>query len=233
MKKLTELQSAIDAVLATDWQRRSGAKVPEAEDVRLGNDAVELDATVLYADLADSTGLVQGYKDWFAAEVYKTYLMACSELIKNNGGTITAFDGDRVMGVFIGESKNSAAARCALQINYIVSQEINPRIKKRYSNTSFELRQAVGIDTSSLLVARTGVRGSNDLVWVGRAANYAAKLCSLRDGSYASIITEAVYSKLTEKSKFGGNPAQNMWEKFSWEELGIVAYRSSWRWKPD
>src|SRR5436305_868835 len=83
-------------------------------------EAVELDATVLYADLADSTGLVQGYKDWFAAEVYKTYLMAASELIKNNDGTITAFDGDRVMGVFIGGSKNSSAARCALQINHFV-----------------------------------------------------------------------------------------------------------------
>jgi len=233
MKTLPALQQAIDAILATDWQRRKGVKVPEAEDVRLGNDAVELDATVLYADLADSTGLVQGFKDWFAAEIYKAYLMSASELIRNNGGVITAFDGDRVMGVFIGDNKNSSAARCALQINHIVTQEINPRIKKRYANTAYELRQSVGIDTSSLLVARTGVRGSNDLVWVGRAANYAAKLCALRDGPHASIITEAVYSRLTDKTKFGGNPLRNMWEKFTWDELGIVAYRSSWRWQPE
>ena len=33
----------------------------------------------------------------------------------------------------------------------------------------------LGIDTSKLFVARTGIRKSNDLVWVGRAANYAAK----------------------------------------------------------
>ncbi len=194
---------------------------------------MELTATVLYADLADSTGLVQGYKDWFAAGVYKSYLMCASELIRNNGGTVTAFDGDRVMGVFIGNSKNTSAAKCALQLNHIVSQEINPRIKLLYPNTSFELRQAVGVDTSKLFVARTGVRGANDLVWVGRAANYAAKLCALRDGAFVSIITAEVYSSLAEEAKFGGSPRQDMWSKFTWDELGVVAYRSSWRWKPD
>ena len=232
MKKLTELQQAIDAILSTNWQRRAGTFVPEADDLRLGNDAVDLDGVVLYADLADSTSLVQSYKDWFAAEIYKTYLMCASELIKNNGGTITAFDGDRVMGVFVGNDKCPSAARCALQINHMVSQEINPRIKNRYTNTSFELKQAVGIDTSKLFVARTGVRGANDLVWVGRSANYAAKLCSLRDGSASTFITSDVYNCLSADTLYGGDPRQNMWTKFTWEEYGIVAYRSGWRWKP-
>ncbi len=233
MKKLSEFQEAIDDILSTKWQRRNGAVVPEADSVRLGNDAVEIDGTVLYADLVDSTGLVQGHKDWFAAEVYKLYLMCASELIKNNGGTITAFDGDRVMGVFIGGYKNSSAAKCALQINHVVSQEINPRLKTRYPNTSFELHQAVGVDTSKLLVARTGIRGANDLVWVGRAANYAAKLCSLRDGVHSSFITTDVFSRLSADTKFGGNPRESMWTKFIWEEFGTVVYRSSWRWAPD
>jgi class 3 adenylate cyclase len=233
MKKLSEMQKAIDEILSADWERRDGTIVPEAEDVGLGNDAVELEGTVLYADLVDSTGLVDGYKDWFAAEVYKVYLMCTAELIKNNGGAIAAFDGDRVMGVFIGGSKNSSAARCALQINHLVSKEINPRLKTRYPNSSFKLEQAVGIDTSKLFVARTGVRGANDLVWVGRAANYAAKLCGLRDGAHASFITGEVFKKLSEETKFGGNPRQSMWTKFTWEEFGTTAYRSAWRWKPE
>jgi class 3 adenylate cyclase len=233
MKTLYELQNLIDSILSTDWKRRQGQVVPEAEAVRLGNDAVELDGTVLYADLVDSTGLVQGYKDWFAAEVYKTYLLCASELIRNNGGQITAFDGDRVMAVFLGDQKNSSAAKCALQINYVVGQVINPRIKAKYSNTSFVLNQVVGIDTSHLFVARTGVRGANDLVWVGRAANHAAKLCGLRDDSYSSFISEEVFNRLMDGSKYGGEPKQSMWTKFMWEEMGIVAYKSSWRWKPD
>lgn len=232
MKTLSELQAGIDEVLKTKWERRERSKVPEAEDLKLGNDAVELEGTVLYADLADSTGLVQGYKDWFAAEIYKVYLMVAAELIRNQGGTVTAYDGDRVMGVFIGDNKNTAAAKCALQVNYMVTKEINPRIKQAYPNTAFQVAQAVGIDTSKLFIARTGVRGSNDLVWVGRAANYAARLCALRDGSYASIITAEVYNKLAKDAKVGGTPPQDMWTKFTWDEFGIVAYRSSWYWKP-
>ena len=114
MKTLAEIESEIVQILKTNWKRRKGQKVPEAEDVQLGNDAVEIEGTVLYADLKDSTGLVLGYKDWFAAEVYKCYLRVACEIIRNNGGTISAFDGDRVMAVFIGDSKNSNAAICAL-----------------------------------------------------------------------------------------------------------------------
>ena len=48
-----------------------GNVVPESENLALTNDAVTLDATVLYADLADSTGLVDKYTADFAAEIYK------------------------------------------------------------------------------------------------------------------------------------------------------------------
>jgi class 3 adenylate cyclase len=233
VKTLAELQTAVDEIFATRWKRRDGEVVPEAEDVTLGNDAVELDATVLYADLVESTALVQSYKDWFAAEVYKTYLMCSSELIKNNGGVVVAFDGDRVMGVFIGKTKNTSAAKCALQINYMVGKEINPRIRTAYPDTGFTAKQVVGIDTSRLFVARTGVRGANDLVWVGRAANYAAKLCGMRDQGHTTFITAEVYNKLLDSSKYGGDPKRDMWTKFTWEEFGIVAYKSSWRWQPD
>lgn len=211
--------------------RRDGRAVPEAEDVQLGNDAVELDATVLYADMADSTELVIGYKDLFAAEVYKGFLRGACEVIRNNGGVITAFDGDRVMAVYIGDQKNTAAAKTALQINYLTTKVINPALKAEYPDSGFQLAQAVGVDTGKLLVARTGVRGANDLVWVGRAANYAAKLCALRDGPYCSFLTEEVFNVLNKSSKYGGAPEQLMWEKVMWTKRGIPVYRSSWEWK--
>ncbi len=134
------------------------------------------------------------------------------------------------MSVFIGDSKNSNAAKAALQINYLVTKVINPKMKSRYPNSSYVLKQAVGIDTSKLFVARTGIRGSNDLVWVGRAANYAAKLCDVRNQEYASFITESVFSKLSKSSKYGGENNRLMWDKFMWSDMGIPAYRSSWHW---
>ncbi|TAF24160.1 MAG: adenylate/guanylate cyclase domain-containing protein [Verrucomicrobia bacterium] len=230
MKKADEILGEIKEILATKWQTRDGIKVPEPEHVRLGNDAVKLNGTVLYADLEDSTGLVKGYKDWFAAEVYKSYLVAACRIIRNNDGVITAFDGDRVMAVYVGDSKNTNAAKTALQINWVVGQ-INELIKKEYSTTSFVLKHTVGIDTSDLFVARTGIRNSNDLVWVGRAANYAAKLAAIDDGGYSLFISEQVFNTLSDPTKNGGTPKRCMWQKSYWSDVGITIYKSNWIWK--
>lgn len=223
-----ELSSEIGTILGERWSSRKGQKVPDTDDLKLSNDAVVLDATVLYADLADSTGLVDSYKPYFAAEIYKCYLHAAARIIRSENGAITAYDGDRIMATFIGGIKNTSAVRSALKINYAVHKIINPAIQAQYTNVGFSLHQTVGIDTSSLYVARTGIRGSNDLVWVGRAANYAAKLCGLSP-DYPTWITSAVYEKLPTSAKFTDGEA--MWDARSWTAMsGMRIYRSSWWW---
>ncbi|GEK80147.1 adenylate/guanylate cyclase domain-containing protein [Agrococcus baldri] len=194
----------------TAWSRREGQKVPSTDGVSLGNEAVDLDAVVLYADLKDSTGLVKGYKDWFSSEVYKNYLYTVSRVIRAHDGAVTAFDGDRVMGVFIGGSKNSNAAKVALKINWAVREILQPAMDARYPKNTYKLQQKVGIASSSTMVSRTGIRGSNDLVWVGNAANIAAKLAALHS-EYPTYITAAVYNSLSAKVKFGGDPKRDMW----------------------
>ncbi|MDE8647612.1 adenylate/guanylate cyclase domain-containing protein [Rhodococcus qingshengii] len=213
------------------WTTRDGSVVPDAEDLKLSNDAVKLEGTVLYADLAHSTDMVNEYTDEFAAEVYKNYLYCAARIIRQFDGVITAYDGDRVMGVFIGGSKNSNAAKCALKINSAVTKILRPAIKVQYPDTEFQLDQRVGIDTSDLFVARTGIRGSNDLVWVGRAANNAAKMAALST-NYPSYISEAVYSKLGADSKYvdGDNRRENMWSNLGSSDLGYVIYGSTYRW---
>lgn len=222
-----DLENYVQKVLDETWERRAGRKVPDPEDVPLKNLAVELDATVLYADLAASTKMVKTKKDWFATEVYKNYLYCASRIIRHRGGSITAYDGDRVMGVFIGDSKNTNAANCALQINYAVTKIIMPKIKTKHPGADFTLRQRVGVDTSRLFIARTGIRGSNDLVWVGNAANNAAKLAAL-DPKYPSYITAAVYDAMNKSSKFGGDPSRNMWKDLGTSDLGYKIYGSTW-----
>ena len=207
-----------------------GQVVPDSSDVALGNNNVTLEGTVLYADLVDSTELVDNYQNHFAAEIYKTYLISACRIIRNHGGEITAFDGDRVMAVYLGKKKNSDAAHSALNIRWAVDKIINPAIKAQYPDTSFSLKQAVGIDTGSLFVARTGIRGSNDLVWVGRAANYAAKLCGVRQGQYTTFITEEVFKRLNDDAKYGEGH-RSMWDKLMWAEMGIAIYGSSWWWE--
>lgn len=227
MALLDELTRYVDTVFAEQWVRRAGQKVPETGDVALKNEAVELEATVLYADLASSTKMVKAKKDSVAAEVYKSYLYCAAKLIRAKGGTITAYDGDRVMGVFIGDAKNSSAAICGLNINHAAAEIVMPRYKRKWPDTDFELKQRVGVDTSKLFVARSGIRGNNDLVWVGNAANNAAKMAAL-DPAYPTYISEAVYSKLNDEAKFSNKDHSNMWTDLGTSALGYRIYGSTW-----
>ena len=223
-----DLNAEVNKIFQERWTTRAGRVVPEPDNLKLGNDAVKLHGTVLYADLDESTALVNNKTAMFAAEIYKTYLVCAARIIRNEGGAITGYDGDRIMAVFIGEGRNSVAARAGLKINYAVLKIINPAIKSVYKDTTYQVKHQVGIDSSELFVARTGIRGANDLVWVGRAANYAAKL-SARSGP-ATQITADVYKKLNEKTKIGSN-GQDMWQPGWAREIGNSRiYTSTWIW---
>jgi class 3 adenylate cyclase len=222
-----ELTAEVTRIFRSRWTERDGDVVPDDEDVALRNDAVKLKATVLYADLADSTDLVDDYLPFFAAEIYKAFLYCAAQIIRSESGEITAYDGDRVMAVFIGETKNTQAVRAALKINS-AAIIINEQKRIQYPDNKYTLRHVVGVDTSTLFIAKTGVRGANDLVWVGRAANYAAKLSAL-PAAYNTYITKEVYDRMLEVVR--STNAVNMWEAVRWDALdGRTIYRSACSW---
>jgi len=228
MSLADDLKAQVIKIFKEQWAERDGTVVPTSDDVQLGNDAIKLEATVFYADLDGSTNLVDTYTARFAAEVYKTFLYCAAKIIRNEGGEITAYDGDRVMAVFLGDAKNSSAARAALKLNYARLKIIQPALQAQYPKVDYTLKHVVGIDTSSLLIARTGIRGANDLVWVGRSANYAAKLASLTS-DYPTRITAQVYNKLNVEAR--ETDGKNMWTQAKWTDMGnIPIYRSTWRW---
>lgn len=223
-----DLENDVADIFRNKWDERNGSVVPADESIKLSNDGVNLDAVVLYADLADSTELVDKKSKTFAAEIYKTFLRCAAKIITSESGSITAYDGDRIMAVYVEGAKNTAAVRSALKINYMRHNIIAPALKNVYTTTDYLVRHVVGIDASKLFVARTGIRGSNDLVWVGRAANYAAKLAALSH-FYSTYITEAVYSVILNEAKF--SKGQDMWEKCYWK--GLTIYRSNYWWRVD
>jgi len=229
MSLKTELEQAVKSVFHDDlWTKREGQVVPEPDDLRLGNDAVTLNATVLYADMSDSTKLVDRYKPHFAAEVYKAYLASAARIIKREDGVVTAYDGDRIMAVFVGGHKNTNAVRSAFKINGAVWDIIKPALKTEYPTTDYDLRHLIGVDTSGMLVSRVGIRNDNDLVWVGRAANYAAKLCSLNN-DVTIRITGSVYDSMHDEVKFGPNKT-NMWGERTWTAMdNMRIYGSTWK----
>ena len=225
----SDLETEVEDIYSEDWKRREGRKIPADTDLTQGNDAVDIKVAILYTDLSQSTKLVDNYKDWFAAENYKTFLRCATKIIRAEGGEIRSFDGDRVMGIFFGDSKNSDAARCGLKINWAVKNIIQPKLKEQYPKTKYVMKHVTGIDSSSVMAIKAGIRNSNDLSWIGKAANHAAKLTEL-DSGYATWITDSVYNLLNKKSKYA-NDGRNMWEERSWtSQNNRKIYRSNFWW---
>ena len=223
----TDLQGEVIEAIQSNFESREGRVVPEDNSVTFGNDAVKINAVVLYADLAESTNLVEKYLPEFVAKCVKSFLLASARLVRYFEGKITAYDGDRIMAVYIGERARTRAARTALAINWAMNQVINPELKKKYTfKEAFYLGHAAGIDVSDLFAIKTGIRTGSDLAWIGRAANKAAKLSGIREPYYFSYIDTDVFAYMAEDAKT--YQGQALWEARSFPPGGRQIYRSGW-----
>jgi class 3 adenylate cyclase len=215
-----DLTKDVGVILRSHWSARNGINVPTPESVRLGdNEAVKITGTVLYADIDGSTSMVDRFDPQFCAEVYKSFLHCAGKLIRSESGVITAYDGDRVMAVYMGDSMHDRALKSAMKISKAVGEIINPLIRD-VRKKNFQLKHSIGIDTSSLFVVRTGVRGATDLVWVGPAANYAAKMSAISEHPYTIFITQKVYDGLSKACRYSGE--KNMWTYKDWARKRIL-----------
>lgn len=226
-----DLKTSVSSVLTTVWDVTDGYVVPIPEDIAFQGGGRRLAVAMLYSDLADSTALVTADKQ-MAAKIFKAFISICSQIIRNEGGHVRSFDGDRVMGVFVGDSKNSSATKAALKINWAFKEVLKPKFEAGYTKLrdgSLKLDHSTGVDSGDVLVVRAGLHGNNDLLWIGRAANIAAKLSDIRHSPYRSFISKAVYDVLNKESKFGAD-GKNMWTEFDpYLDIGNF-YGSSWHW---
>jgi class 3 adenylate cyclase len=235
MATATDLEGRVDDVFGTTFDERVGKVVPSTTDVTLKNGAVKIEATFLYADLAGSANLSRVCPWDTTAKIIRAFLDCSTRLIRARGGEIRSFDGDRVMGVFMGDLKNSQAADCAREINYAVTKIIDPKAKARFQsirNNGIDIRHAVGIDVGDVRAVRAGIRANNDLVWIGKAASMAAKLSDCREYPYTTFISSRTYAKLRDSSKL--SQGKNMWESGTFTFGGVkeTVYRSSWWRRP-
>ncbi len=228
-----ELSGDISRIIQQGLVVRDGLNVPSTGNLPLEG-GLRFDATVLYADLIQSAKPVTDFQQRAAAKVVRMFLRCMCRLITSNGGTVTSFDGKKVMGVFLGDMRNTNAATCALKMNYVTSKMIAPTLEDYFTNakeSSFSISHCVGVDTGSVMAVRAGLSGLNDLVWVGRAPNLAAKLSEIRTEPHNSYISEDVFFMLFEQAKFSPeNDNQLMWEESHFDYLGesMKVYRSAW-----
>lgn len=216
------LKQRVATIVRQPWDVRGGKVVPKNEALKLAGGGVREDAALLYADLADSTELAMRRDSRVVAKVYKCFLSCASLIVRAEHGAVRSFDGDRIMGVFVGPEKETRAARCALKINYCMLEIVRPRLSSEYpdlESESYRLSHCVGVDAGTIFAVRGGIRESNDLIWIGRAPNVAAKLSSIRKPRCSSFITDAVYDMLDFSLMYDG-AGQPMWTEYSFPVAG-------------
>ena len=202
-----ELEGKVTQYVIDPWGDIPDSRViPIESDLSYANSGKFLDVTILYADISKSTEMVRSMTPTIVSEYYKAFLHCASRIINKNSGSIQAYDGDRVMAVYVGEDQVDQAVRTGYEIKYAVDQIINPKFNSVYTN-AIRLSYTVGIDSGRCLAIKVGVRNSGELTWVGSAANVAAKLNSFNglDHDYPIRVTKNSFEKMSDALKINSD----------------------------
>lgn len=166
--------------------------VPKSEDLSY-SEGKYIDATYLYADMIDSSKLVEIATQEEVASVISAFLKIIVRVIRSEYGHIRSFDGDRVMGIFAGPNRINRATTAAFRIRWAVEQ-LDKEVQEQFAQierSTWSVRAMTGIVTDQALLVRAGIRNNSDLVSIGLGPNLAAKLSDVRDSGNGLIALEA------------------------------------------
>jgi adenylate cyclase len=230
MTLLDTLQSEVDGVLGIDWQLRDANVIPEAEEIAPANEAFKIEATFLYADLADVMMLAEKCSWETTAKIIRAYLKISVRLILAEGGTVRSAGSHSVMGIFNAETPNTSAVNCARKIDWMVEKVLNPKARTAFQsvrNNKLSIRHCIGIDTSDAWAVRSGPGNHNDLSWIGRAPEFAAQLSGIGKYPYSVYTSRACFTRLADNARETGE--KNIWleKKIKLAEETHTVYRTN------
>lgn len=211
MALLDELKNKIDTYFTEKYEVEETSIVPTTDYSKLtfGNKGLTSELTFLFVDIRKSSQLHDRYGHIAAAKIYQSFHDINVRIINSRDGQVRAFDGDRIMGVFSGDRKNNNAVEAALNIRWAISNILNVKFKPENA-----INIGIGIDTGMTLITKVGKGrdlSNNDLVWVGKACNYASHMCNESENKI--YISPTVYNKLADSNKIGDG--KNMWENIN------------------
>ena len=235
MTLLDTLQSAVDEILGIDWQLRESNVIPESEEIALANGAARIEATFLYADLADVSVLAEKCSWEITAKIIRAYLDLSARLILAHGGTVRSAGGHSLMGIFRGETPNTSAVNCARKIDWMVEKVLNPKADRTFPsirNSRLTIRHCIGIDTSEAWTVRSGFADNNELVWIGKAPEFAAQLCGIGKYPYSVYTSGTCFARLSDVARETGE--KNIWfeKKIKFGDETYTVYRTNGMLRP-
>lgn len=144
-------------------------RLSEQAGVQLGG--TRRRATMLFCDIRGYTTFAERHEPDLVVDVLNFYFKHLAGLVKEHGGDIDKFVGDQILAVFVGETAQHDAARCALAMQVKMTELGADRL-------SWNLGIGVGINTGDVVMGAMGSLERMDYTVLGDAVNLAARLCS-------------------------------------------------------
>lgn len=232
-----ELQRVVAEHLSGVYETYRPQGVPSPADIPLGNKAALIEATAVFSDIRQSSDIANAFRRQTAAKMLKAYFDGAVRIARANDGHVRSFNGDGMLTLFVGGSRSNNAVKAAMQTKWFIEEVLWPKFDSYFTEKSAErgaplkFSAGMGLDDGNIYAVRIGIRGTNDVAWVGRCTNTAAKLSDVLQRPRNIAVTSAVYQRLDAERKL--SEGRNMWSAEQTREFGGVkrAYRTtSFRW---
>jgi adenylate cyclase len=155
---------------------------------------VEIDATILFADVRGYTGLSQSQSSGAISELLDVFYDTCAEAVWEHDGIVNKTMGDAVMAVFnfpIRRPDHAAEAvrtARAIQERWLAQQE---RLSAAFGGETAKI--GVGIDSGKVNFGEFG-RAHHDLTAIGAVVNLASRAQSAAAAGEI-LVTETVFER--------------------------------------
>ena len=148
-----------------------------------------------------------------------------ARIARNHNGEIRSFDGDRLMVVFPPDrsSENTScdtAVQTGMEMAWFFKNTLVPKLRRYDDSLNF----GIGIAYSPMLAVRAGLSrnpDNNDMVFIGRAANLAAKLSDRGRQPNYIWIDEEIHRRLDDEWKYDDPDKPRQSRKSMWKSRKI------------
>ncbi len=181
------------------------ARQIDENDVSLELGGKEVEATILFSDLAGFTSMSEGLPPQAVSKALISYFERATEGILDNKGTIIKYVGDAVLATWgvpvVVDREADRAIEAAIKMQFASAQPITLQTPNGDIEQILETR--IGINAGTVLAGNLGSSRRFDYTVIGDCVNTAARLEGLNKMLGTSIlVSEAVLAKCAEPERF-------------------------------
>ncbi|MEZ4307259.1 MAG: adenylate/guanylate cyclase domain-containing protein [Polyangiaceae bacterium] len=154
------------------------------------NDAVETEATVLFADISGFTGIAAGMSPREVIALLNDYFPVLAEAVFQHEGTLEKYIGDALLAVWGAPFRSDDDARLALSAAVEMQRGITKLSAAWEPRLGGPLRIHVGLHTGRVAAGNIGVETYLQYATIGDATNLASRVCNVA-GPGEIVLSEA------------------------------------------